>query len=117
MKRCAAAIAILLVSISVCSIAEARGPYGSIHVGHWNGGAYTNDQTGEFSHCAAGTVYQSGIYFVVSININSDWSLGFVHEKWNLTTGQAFPIDLRWSDAISRSRRSVQQYDGHCSNA
>ena len=33
---------------------------------NWKGGAYTNDQTGEFSHCAAGASYQSGIYFVVT---------------------------------------------------
>ncbi|XIA65443.1 hypothetical protein ACFIOY_03690 [Bradyrhizobium sp. TZ2] len=47
----------------VGSNAEARGPYGSINVGNWKGGAYTNDQTGAFSHCAAGAQYASGIYF------------------------------------------------------
>ena len=29
------------------------GPFGTIHVGEWKGGAYSNDTTGEFSHCAA----------------------------------------------------------------
>jgi S1-C subfamily serine protease len=94
MKRCAAAIAVLLATILANSNAEAAGPFGSISVGRWKGGAYTNDQTGAFSHCAAGTPYLSGIYFVVSIDSNSGWSLGFAHEKWNLTTGQAFPIEL-----------------------
>ena len=50
------------------SNAEARGPYGSINVGNWKGGAYTNDQTGAFSHCAAGARYASGIYFLVMID-------------------------------------------------
>jgi S1-C subfamily serine protease len=86
--------AILLGSILANSHAEAGGPYGSINVGNWNGGAYTSDQTGNFSHCAAGTPYTSGIYFVVSIDANAGWSLAFAHEKWNLTTGQAFPIEL-----------------------
>jgi hypothetical protein len=54
----------------------------------------TNDQSGAFSHCAAGTQYQSGIYFVVTINDKAGWTLGFAHEKWTLTTGQAFPITL-----------------------
>jgi hypothetical protein len=35
----------MLVSIAT---AEARGPYGSINVGNWKGGAFTNDQTGAF---------------------------------------------------------------------
>jgi hypothetical protein len=29
--------------------AQARGPYGSITVGGWHGGAYTNDKSGSFS--------------------------------------------------------------------
>jgi S1-C subfamily serine protease len=94
MKLCAAAIAIFLSTVLANSKVEAAGPFGSINVGKWKGGAYTNDQTGAFSHCAAATPYLSGILFLVSINSNSGWSLGFAHEKWNLTTGQAFPIDL-----------------------
>lgn len=94
MKYCVAATAILLNAILAGSSAEARGPYGSINLGNWKGGAYTNDQTGGFSHCAAGTQYLSGIYFVVTIDEKLGWSLGFAHEKWNLTTGQAFPIAL-----------------------
>ena len=56
-------IASLLASLFAISVAQARGPYGSINVGNWKGGAYTNDQTGEFTHCAAGAGYDSGIYF------------------------------------------------------
>ena len=79
--------------VSVTS-ASARGPYGAITVGNWQGGAYTNDKNGAFSHCAAGTTYQSGIYFVVSIGENGSWRLGFAHESWRLTTGEAFPLAL-----------------------
>jgi S1-C subfamily serine protease len=94
MKYCVAAIAILLGTILAGSHAEARGPYGSINVGNWKGGAYTSDQTGAFSHCSAGTQYLSGIYFVVMIDDKGGWSLGFAHENWALKTGQAFPIAL-----------------------
>ena len=85
MKCRAFAVAILLGTILVGSNAQARGPYGSINVGNWKGGAYTNDQTGAFSHCAAGAQYASGIYFVVMIDGNGGWSLGFAHENWKLT--------------------------------
>ena len=94
MKSRAVAVAILLGAIFANSNAEARGPYGSINIGNWQGGAYTNDQTGAFSHCAAGTQYASGIYFVVTIDNALGWGLGFAHEKWSLTTGQAFPLTL-----------------------
>jgi hypothetical protein len=85
--------ALLSIVLSIAA-AEARGPYGSIHVGNWQGGAYTNDQTGAFSHCAAGASYDSGIYFLVSVDQGAGWSLGFMHPKWSLTNNQAFQIAL-----------------------
>src|SRR5439155_429827 len=83
-----------LCTLFAGSNADARGPYGSISVGNWQGGAYTNDQTGSFSHCAAGARYASGIYFMVTIDGNGGWGLGFMHEQWTLTAGQAFPLTL-----------------------
>jgi S1-C subfamily serine protease len=94
MKCRAAAVAVLLSTIFAGSNADARGPYGSISVGNWQRGAYTNDQTGSFSHCAAGARYASGVYFLVMIDHSGGWSLGFMHEQWKLTTGEAFPLTL-----------------------
>ena len=54
--------------IAATSSSDARGPYGSINVGNWKGGAYTIDQTGAFSHCAAGASYASGVNFLVTID-------------------------------------------------
>ena len=88
------AAAALLSGLIAISSAEARGPYGSISVGNWQGGAFTNDQTGAFSHCAAGAAYDSGIYFMVMIDQGAGWSLAFQHPKWSFTTNQAFPIVL-----------------------
>jgi S1-C subfamily serine protease len=94
MKCRAVAVAVLTAAISFNSNAEARGPYGSINVGNWKGGAYTNDQSGSFSHCAAGARYTSGIFFLVMIDGSGGWSLGFMHEDWKLVQGQAFPLTL-----------------------
>jgi S1-C subfamily serine protease len=94
MKCRVAAVAALLCTIFANSNADARGPYGTINVGNWQGGAYTNDQTGSFSHCAAGARYASGVYFVVMIDNSGGWSLGFMHEQWRLTTGETFPLTL-----------------------
>ncbi|MCP1847920.1 MULTISPECIES: S1C family serine protease [unclassified Bradyrhizobium] len=73
---------------------SARGPYGSITVGNWKGGAFTNDKNGAFTHCSASTTYQSGIFFMVSIAENGSWRLGFAHDSWRLTPGEAFPLAL-----------------------
>lgn len=94
MKYGAVAVAVLLAAASFNLSAQARGPYGSINVGNWKGGAYTNDQSGSFSHCAAGARYASGIFFLVMIDGSGGWSLGFMHEDWKLVQGQAFPLTL-----------------------
>jgi S1-C subfamily serine protease len=94
MKFLVAAVVAAFGLIATLSISDARGPYGSINVGNWKGGAYTNDQSGAFSHCAAGATYASGIHFVVTIDDKAEWGLGFAHENWALKTGQAFPIVL-----------------------
>ncbi|WP_454624270.1 S1C family serine protease [Bradyrhizobium cenepequi] len=73
---------------------HARGPYGSITIGNWQGGAYTDDNSGAFTHCAAGASYQSGIFFLVLVGANGNWRLGFSHQSWRLTPGEAFPLAL-----------------------
>jgi S1-C subfamily serine protease len=86
----------LLVStiVAVTGGAYARGPYGSITVGNWSGGAFTNDNDGSFSHCGAITPYRSGILFVVSVGQDFSWTLGFSHQNWKLVPGKAFEIVL-----------------------
>jgi hypothetical protein len=86
--------ATLLSSLIAISATQARGPFGSINVGNWKGGAYTSDQTGEFSHCAAGAGYDSGIYFMVTVDQGAGWTLGFHHPKWSLANNQVFQIAL-----------------------
>ena len=88
-----AVVAVVWLIVSATP-SNARGPYGSITVGNWQGGAFTNDKNGAFSHCSAGTTYQSGIYFMVSIAENGSWRLGFAHDSWRLTPGEAFPLAL-----------------------
>ena len=43
----------LFVQLATIPIANAKGPYGNIHVSNWRGGAFTDDNAGAFSHCAA----------------------------------------------------------------
>src|SRR5437867_2905037 len=94
MTRHAISLALALASAPIVSNAFAAGPFGSIHVGNWNGGAYTDDKTGAFSHCAAGTAYASGINLIVGQNVSGNWLLGFAHPAWRLNSGETFTIDV-----------------------
>ncbi len=57
-----------MVSTLLSSNAFAAGPFGTIHVGNWGGGAYTNDTTGAFSYCAAGANFANGLSLLISQN-------------------------------------------------
>jgi hypothetical protein len=87
-------VAAWLSSLMLIPTVQARGPYGSINVGNWKGGAFTSDQTGAFTHCVAGASYDSGIYFMVMIDQAAGWSFGFQHPKWSFKNNDAFPIAL-----------------------
>jgi S1-C subfamily serine protease len=87
-------VGLLVSAVGLAGTAQARGPYGSVSVGNWKGGAFTNEKDGSFSHCAAFTPYRSGILFIVSVDRDFGWTLGFSHENWKLIPGQAFEIAL-----------------------
>ena len=84
----------MLLVLSLASPVHARGPYGSISVAGWSGGAFTDDNTGEFSNCIASANYQSGINFGVLVSKSYGWVLAFSHPSWTLSKGQSFPIVL-----------------------
>jgi S1-C subfamily serine protease len=92
--RLATLIVSSLLLLSGGPVAWAAGPFGSIRVGAWSGGAYTNDSTGAFSHCAAATSYQSGISVILGQNADSSWLLGFANQNFKMTPGETFPIDV-----------------------
>jgi S1-C subfamily serine protease len=102
MKFAIRVIVAALSLLATASMSHAGGPYGSVSVGNWRGGAYTNDQTGAFSNCAAGANYESGIYFMVSVNADGSWVLGFAHQDWQLKSGEGFPLALTFDgqDAV-----------------
>jgi S1-C subfamily serine protease len=94
MARSAISFVAALAGALSAPAAFAAGPFGSIHVGNWNGGAYTDDKTGVFSHCAAVATYLSGINVAVGQNVAGAWVLSIGHPEWRLTPGESFPIDV-----------------------
>ncbi len=74
--------------------AEAAGPFGKIVVGNWTGGAYTNDATGAFSHCAVNAPYRNGTRMFTSITADLKWLIGFAHPAWKLKPGSRLNLQL-----------------------
>jgi hypothetical protein len=92
MPRLLALISVLSATIFGSS-AYAAGPFGSIHVGNWSGGAFTNDADGSFSHCVASGVYKSGIGVYISRG-STGWLLGFTNPAWKAARGERFQVDV-----------------------
>lgn len=83
-----------LLQLSFAGLAHAAGPFGSVNVGNWVGGAFSNDETGAFSHCAATTPYASGVILVVSQNAAGTWSLAFASPSYRFNKGENAAIDV-----------------------
>lgn len=90
MRRLAVILTILCLVILCIDLRAAELSNGRI--GNWSTGAYSNDQTGQFSHCAAITRYNSGILMAFAVNRNYGWSVGFSKPEWQLQTGSKYPI-------------------------
>jgi S1-C subfamily serine protease len=75
-------------------MAHAAGPFGSVNVGNWIGGAFSNDQTGAFSHCAATTSYANGVILVVGQNAAGSWTLSFASPSYQFKQGENAAIDV-----------------------
>jgi hypothetical protein len=83
-----------VVAVFSAPDAFAAGPFGTIHVGLWKGGAYTNDSTGALSHCAAGSDFANGVGLILGQFADHSWSLGFASAGWHLSPGATIPIEL-----------------------
>jgi S1-C subfamily serine protease len=91
-----------LFQVAIVTVACAAGPFGTIRVGAWSGGAYT-DENGAFSHCAAGSDYASGVSLIVGRNVNNGWLLGFGSPRFNFTKGSTTQINVTF-DGQSQAR-------------
>ncbi|MGY8633077.1 S1C family serine protease [Bradyrhizobium sp. 14AA] len=83
-----------LLQAYVVGAAHAAGPFGSVNVGNWIGGAFSNDETGAFSHCAATTSYANGVILVVGYNAAGTWSLAFASPSYRFNKGENAAIDV-----------------------
>ncbi|MCK1623633.1 trypsin-like peptidase domain-containing protein [Bradyrhizobium sp. 160] len=101
-----------LLQVGVISAAHAAGPFGSVNVGNWIGGAFSNDQTDGFSHCAATTPYANGVILVVSQNAAGTWSLAFASPGYRFNKGENAAIDVTF-DGQEQARLYATAYQSN----
>jgi S1-C subfamily serine protease len=89
--------------MTIASSANAAGPYGNIHVGNWQGGAFTDDNGGGFTHCGATSSYGNGVTLVVGQNAGNSWLLGFASPAFHLKKGESVGIEVTF-DGQSQAR-------------
>jgi hypothetical protein len=65
---------------------------------HWDGGAYTSNETGAFNHCAASAKYKNGIFLTFMVGKSFVWKMSFASPKWSLTTGTEYDVSYRVDD-------------------
>lgn len=86
-------LAILALALVTSSAAAEMIPRSGFSSGNWNGAAYTNDKSGQFSHCAISAKYVSGNTLYFSVNADASVSVAVVGQL-GLTEGQQFPVAL-----------------------
>lgn len=86
-------IVAVLFQLLALGLAHAAGPFGSIRVGTWTGGAFTHDESGQFSHCAASTSYANGMTLLVGQEASGAWLLGFANPAFRFKKGENLTID------------------------
>jgi hypothetical protein len=66
-------------------------------VAQWLVGAYSNEQTGSFNHCAASASYKSGVLLVFYVGADYSWAMTFANLKWSLKPGNEYSVRY-WID-------------------
>ena len=113
-RRSTAALAFAIAATAFAAPASAE-KIASVTSGPWKGGAYTDNATGEFSHCAVNARYKSGVALFFSVTRDRQWSMGFANSHWNLSPGNRYPVRFQVdrgpilkSTATAKTQKMVQ---------
>jgi hypothetical protein len=86
-RRCL--VIALLAGVLLSRDAFAAGPFGTIHVGYWQGGAYTDDTTGAFSYCGASATNPNGVVISIAQTYEYSWLIMITNLAWNLPENES----------------------------
>jgi S1-C subfamily serine protease len=95
MTKVARALLTVFACIAFSEVSFAGGPFGVIHVGKWQGAAYTTDK-GAFSHCSAVAKFDKGRAIILAENANRSWIIGVNDPSWPFRDRQAVKLVLNF---------------------
>ena len=98
------AIAVFAASLAAPANAASITNY---NVGGWDVAAFTDDNSGRFTHCAASARYKSGILLLFSVSDTFQWSIGFSSPEWELRPGRDFNVDYRIDGGRVNNARGI----------
>jgi hypothetical protein len=91
MRVLALATASALLASSPASAATIQ----TYKVANWDVGAYSNNNTGRFTHCAASGRYRNGLTLIFSVTEKLDWGISFLNPEWNIREGRVIDIEYQ----------------------
>ena len=104
---------VLLASLAcVAFSATIGGPFGIIHVGKWQGAAYTTDK-GAFSHCTAAFKLNNGPALILAENADHTWIVGAAaparqfHDRQSVTLVLTFDGQAQFEVQATATREAV----------
>jgi S1-C subfamily serine protease len=84
-----------LACVAFSTTSFAGGPFGVIHVGKWQGAAYTTDK-GAFSHCTAAAKFDKGLALILAENADHSWIIGVADPSWPFRDRQSVTLVLTY---------------------
>lgn len=87
--------AMLATALSLGPHASPGATLENFHVGNWLVGAYSDDSTGQFSHCGMSASYRSGILMIFTIGRDFRWYVDFYDPQWALTPGASYDLTMQ----------------------
>ncbi|MBL8592629.1 MAG: trypsin-like peptidase domain-containing protein [Devosia sp.] len=68
--------------------------------GVWEGAAYSDDKTGEFSTCIASAEYSNNTFVYVMVERDYSWSLGFANNEWRIPLEGTMQVSYRFDGGL-----------------
>ncbi len=90
-------VLMVLACVAFSTASFAGGPFGIIHVGKWQGAAYTTDK-GAFSHCTAAAKFENGLALVIAENADRTWIIGVSDPSWNVRERDSLTLTLTFDN-------------------
>jgi hypothetical protein len=70
----------------------------------WIVGAYSDNRTGQFTHCATSIPYRSGTTLFFHLESNYMWSMGLHNPQWRNTPGSSIDLMIYYIDNGPQTR-------------